>query len=112
MRKQSVLQSVHNRLDRVAEIGMGAARRVGHGDSAWSLPRGLNVLRQPQDGAPANSPNPLAEKQRNALSEPDDARITGGTRSLSRRLLGLNVTSAPRKVAAAVPVMGTRRLVA
>ncbi len=112
MRRQSVLQSMHNRLDRVAELGMDAARRVGHGDSAWSLPRGLNVLRQPQDGAPAVAPNPLTATQRNVLSEPDDARITGGTRSLSRRLLGLNVTSAPRKVVAAVPVMGTRRLVA
>jgi hypothetical protein len=112
MRKQSVLQSVHNRLDRVAELGMDAARRVGQGHSAWSLPRGLNVLRQPQDGAPAVVLNSLAATQRNVLSEPDDARLTGGTRSLSRRLLGLNVTSAPRKVVAAVPVMVTRRLVA
>jgi len=29
------------------------------------------------------------------LHEPEDARLTGGTRSLSRRLLGLNLPSTP-----------------
>ena len=30
------------------------------------------------------------------LHEPEDARLTGGTRSLSRRLLGLNLPSMPQ----------------
>jgi hypothetical protein len=32
------------------------------------------------------------------LNEPEDARLTGGTRSLARRLLGLNVLAAYKKV--------------
>jgi hypothetical protein len=99
-------------LDRVAELGMDAAHRVVHGGSAWSLPRGLNALRQPQDGAPANAPHVLTPSQRNILSEPDDAGMTGGTRSLNRRVLGLNVTAAPRKPVTAIPVMGPRQQVA
>ncbi len=107
--RQSVLKSVHGRLDRVAELGLDAARRMGHGGSAWSLPRGLNVLRQPQDGAPSATAGVLSPTQRNVLSEPDDAGITGGTRSLTRRVLGLNVTAAPRKAAGAVPFVAPRR---
>ena len=36
--------------------------------------------------------------------EPDDARITGGTRSLQRRLLALNLGYIPRPVASARPI--------
>jgi hypothetical protein len=34
--------------------------------------------------------------------EPEDARLTGGTRSLSRRLLGLNILLTGRRPAIAV----------
>ncbi|HEX5284789.1 MAG TPA: hypothetical protein VFW30_11780 [Bryocella sp.] len=33
-----------------------------------------------------------------ALREPEDAQLTGGTRSLMRRVMGLNVTAGARKV--------------
>jgi hypothetical protein len=40
-----------------------------------------------------------------SLREPEDARLTGGTRSLMRRTMGLNVTALAetRKVARPVP---------
>ena len=34
------------------------------------------------------------EAARSVLREPEDARLTGSTRSLMRRVLGLNVTGA------------------
>jgi hypothetical protein len=49
---------------------------------------------QPQDGAPdtrSRLSNIRSSKDMNGLHEPEDARLTGGTRSLDRRLLGLNV---------------------
>jgi hypothetical protein len=73
------------------------ARRMGRGVSPWSLRPGA-VQRQPQDGAPETTsriatiashlPNSLFP---NGLREPEDARLTGGTRSLMRRVSGLNV---------------------
>jgi hypothetical protein len=66
-------------------------------------------LRQPQDGA--GDPRMVAEiadagalqqgprlngrATRMQLNEPEDARLTGGTRSLMRRVMGLNVTTRP-----------------
>jgi hypothetical protein len=55
---------------------------------------------QPQDGATAHASKltSIAARLHNNLSqEPEDARLTGGTRSLTRRLLGLNITAAPRR---------------
>jgi hypothetical protein len=74
----------------------------GHGGLAWSLPLAEKIMRQPQDGAPdarrrlAMMASPISS---NTLDEPDDARLTGGTRSLARRLLGLNVLAPYKKVA-------------
>jgi hypothetical protein len=106
MRGQSILQSMRNGLGHVANLSTDGTGRVVHGGSAWSLPRGLNGMRQPQDGASptAAAPSLLTTTQRHGhmLLEPEDARITGGTRSLTRRLLGLNVTDAPRKPVVAV----------
>ena len=53
-------------------------------------------LPQPQDGAAmrALAAELSVPSLRNAFGrfrEPEDARLTGGTRSLGRRLLGLNV---------------------
>jgi hypothetical protein len=48
----------------------------------------------------------------NLLNEPEDARLTGGTRSLTRRLLGLNIMTVSRKTAAAVTGSITRTEVA
>lgn len=87
------------------EFPMAASRRVVHGSSAWSLPRGLSVQRQPQDGALPLRVSPIHLSQNcdgNPLSEPEDARITGGTRSLMRRVMGLNVIKLSRKSVAAI----------
>lgn len=68
--------------------------RAGHGDSAWA-PASLGEVKlyQPQDGA-ADSRSRVADiasRMRKMVGEPEDARLTGGTRSLMRRLSGLNV---------------------
>lgn len=94
----------------------GQSRRVGHGATAWSLPTDTETLRQPQDGA-IDTRSRVAEirshMNRAFLNEPEDARITGGTRSLSRRLMGLNVTvpaKAVQQIAAlAVPQLARGR---
>lgn len=70
------------------------SKRIAHGGGAWSLPDPEGRLRQPQDGARLSG----AEEQnarvgRSPMSEPEDAGITGGTRSLMRRVMGLNVTA-------------------
>jgi hypothetical protein len=115
MRGQRIAQ-----LNKRPAQGLGVedtSRRTSHGN-AWSLPLGTGLLRQPQDGAPTtlgstakallNSLHPHA----NPLAEPDDASLTGGTRSLTRRLMGLNVTSAPRKgsISAATAAFSQRRV--
>jgi hypothetical protein len=75
--------------------GKAHPRRSGHGGSAWSLPFGAQIQRQPQDGATDRLSRLTSITSRlhpSLPQEPEDARLTGGTRSLSRRLLGLNVT--------------------
>jgi hypothetical protein len=54
-------------------------------------------LRQPQDGSPAESRTISLESRRfPALAgEPEDARLTGETRSLARRLSALNLGLRP-----------------
>lgn len=85
-----------------------AVRRGGRGGTAWSLPRADNMTSQPQDGA-VSSVNQMvnisSHLHSNVLNEPEDARLTGGTRTLTRRLLGLNVGVASRKPSASVPEM-------
>jgi hypothetical protein len=70
--------------------------RTGHGGTAWasaSTSIGLVKLYQPQDGAidPRRRVSDIASRMRKMAGEPEDARLTGGTRSLMRRLSGLNV---------------------
>lgn len=83
-----------------ARMPVMAPRRSGHGGSAWSLPFTEQVMTQPQDGA-VETRTRLASisshQHSDALHEPEDARLTGGTRSLDRRLLGLNVVETYRK---------------
>jgi hypothetical protein len=77
-----------------------AARRPGRKSGPWSLPSDAKFLRQPQDGAQENSSRIAAiasHLHSSAFHEPEDARLTGGTRSLMRRVLGLNVTTQLRK---------------
>ena len=80
-------------------------KRVVHGGVAWTASAKADSLHQPQDGAQETGTLYTAGT-RTALREPEDAKLTGGTRSLMRRVMGLNVTSAgarkalPRSVAA------------
>jgi len=83
-------------------------RRASHGSIAWSH-LSEDDLRQPQDGAAAEvseARSRVAEipsrLQRPQLLEPEDAWLTGGTRSLMRRLTGLNIG---RKI---VPELGRK----
>jgi len=91
-----------------------AFRRNGHGGTPWS--RTLEMS-QPQDqddlvGAQmriteisARLHRGLVETTGVVLNEPEDAHITGGTRSLTRRLTGLNVLprTEPKPVQRVVP---------
>jgi hypothetical protein len=72
------------------------SHRTGHGGTAWasaSTSIGEVKLYQPQDGAadPRSRVADIASRMRKMVGEPEDARLTGGTRSLMRRLSGLNV---------------------
>jgi hypothetical protein len=76
-----------------------APRRTGHGGMAWV---NETCLRQPQDGALESLesivveeiPSPRVRGSFARLNEPEDAGLTGATRSLGRRLLGLNMVGA------------------
>ena len=74
-----------------------APKRVGYGGGSWALSSEEENLRQPQDGAVeirARVTEIRTGVNRPVQNEPEDARLTGGTRSLMRRLMGLNVTAA------------------
>ena len=70
------------------------SHRSGHGGTAWA-PASLGEVKlyQPQDGADGSRSRvaDIASRMRKMAGEPEDARLTGGTRSLMRRLSGLNV---------------------
>jgi hypothetical protein len=69
-------------------------RRIAHGGMAWATTATDQAkLYQPQDGAADTRSRvaDIASRLRKMAGEPEDARITGGTRSLMRRLSGLNV---------------------
>lgn len=75
---------------------------MGPGSVTWPA---AEDLWQPQDGAPpaeAQVSEMTSLRQRGAfakLNEPEDAGLTGMTRSLGRRLLGLNIAGAAKPVA-------------
>jgi hypothetical protein len=75
---------------RIAPAREGSWRRTSHGSSAFS---NETTLLQPQDGAELSTTPGTVSSIRTKLlrSEPEDARLTGVTRSLFRRLTGLNV---------------------
>jgi len=78
-------------------------KRNEHGGSAWTAAAKADKLHQPQDGAQETGVL-LSARTHMSLREPEDARLTGGTRSLMRRTMGLNVLAlagvrkAPRPV--------------
>ncbi len=100
MGKKNVAMSAN-----LASLTPVGTRRIGHGGTLRSLAFGAERLRQPQDGAPINRTklaSITAQTPNDVLQEPEDARLTGGTRSLTRRLLGLNVEMKKRGVVAMV----------
>jgi len=93
-----------------------AVSRRGHGGTAWAT---SYSLKQPQDQDGTSAAREVSSRVTDIstrtqpgafggamLAEPEDARLTGGTRSLVRRLLGLNVT--PHKLAPVVMVKAAR----
>jgi hypothetical protein len=88
-------------LRRLQPSAAEAPRRTTHGSSAWTLPFGTTSLRQPQDGALAGSAQSVTSARLKQLRSPaapdiDDDRLSGATRSLSNRILGLNGFTARR----------------
>jgi hypothetical protein len=79
--------------------------------SGYSVP--AEELGQPQDGGGPSDEALASNAGSAAFREPEDARLTGGTRSLMRRVLGLNVTSSvarplrPLAVRPSKPLLGT-----
>jgi hypothetical protein len=88
------------RLHRMQSSVAETPRRTTHGSCAWTLPFGTTTLRQPQDGVPRDgaltgSAQPLTSTRLKQLrsrpaTDTDDDRLSGATRSLSNRVLGLN----------------------
>lgn len=77
-------------------------KRTVHGGVRWAPSAKTDGLHQPQDGA--QEPGTLLTAQsRMALREPEDASLTGGTRSLMRRVMGLNVTALATTTRKALP---------
>lgn len=107
---------------RLREAGIGSSRPHHDGNGWMHVP--AEDRRQPQDGAPKAAgkvlPSPVLHFSRSAphlerglLMEPEDARITGSTRSLTRRLMGLNIarpSAAPQPIQVAPrPALAERR---
>jgi hypothetical protein len=93
-----------NKIGDVVRMPNMASRHGVHGGTAWSLPFAEAGMIQPQDGAVdtrTRLANIRSHQHSDGLHEPEDARLTGGTRSLDRRLLGLNVLNTYVKRSAA-----------
>jgi hypothetical protein len=88
-------------------------RRTVHGGNAWAGSVAAQTMRQPQDGAPESRSriaNIGSRLNGSLMFEPEDASITGGTRSLNRRLMGLNVMKQDRKGPGIVAVSAHSRV--
>lgn len=96
-----------SRSGEVLRMPVIAAQGGAHGGTAWRLPfaaQAQQSMMQPQDGA-VDARTRLASirshQHSDLLHESEDARLTGGTRSLDRRLLGLNVLDTYAKIQSA-----------
>ena len=97
---------MNNNWPSASQMSTPAIRRGGRGGTAWSLPKADKMTCQPQDGSVSSvrqMMNISSHLHSNVLNEPEDARLTGGTRTLTRRLLGLNVGVAQRKAVSPAP---------
>ena len=97
---RTILNSSH-----LGSASRWVSRRTEHGSTAWAS---SSALRQPQDGAAENSDSDVRARvtdigsrfhKKAAAVEPEDAGMTGGTRSLVRRLMGLNVMAVRKTTA-------------
>lgn len=89
--------------------GMDSWRRASHGGSGFARDQ---RMRQPQDGALDLSTRvaSITSKMHPALPmEPEDARLTGATRSLFRRVMGLNVMRTSEQLEAPTLAQGVSR---
>jgi hypothetical protein len=79
----------------VSATASPSPQRSNHGALGFAVKASPRALYQPQDGAglKETSARRLLDISARLMSfpEPEDARLTGGTRSLMRRLLGLNL---------------------
>jgi hypothetical protein len=101
-------------LNHLTSLPSVETRRIGHGGTLRSQSVAAQSLRQPQDGASTARLKlaSIAAHLTDVLQEAEDARLTGGTRSLTRRLLGLNVGAKQRKVPSMVAGAVTQAKVA
>lgn len=101
--------SPENRWTDLRSLGRRAQRRSEHGATAFEP---AVSGKQPQDGAPKNGVDRKVKVTGafsmlgNVMFEPEDARLTGGTRSLMRRALGLNFRPIKQKPQRALVVKG------
>jgi hypothetical protein len=65
----------------------------------WVNP-GMVTAVTPRRAVPTRQPAPRPAIVRSLAKEPEDARLTGGTRSLDRRLLALNFPELPARIEA------------
>jgi len=89
---KSLVGSAPSKLPARGDVQVAAWKRTEHGGSAWTAAGKSEDLHQPQDGAQETG-TLLTARKHVALREPEDAGLTGGTRSLMRRTMGLNVTA-------------------
>lgn len=80
-------------------------RRTMHGGTGWIAGLVEAKFYQPQDQHDGTG-GAGQDGGRNKLAEPDDAEITGGRRSLMRRLSGLNVMQ-PKERAVRATILST-----
>jgi len=115
--RMNSLNSWISRTGEVTPMPVISTPRSGHGGTAWSAPftDTDQTMIQPQDGAVdtrTRLANIRSHQHSDVLHESEDARLTGGTRSLDRRLLGLNVVETYRKSCSSVIEAITRTEVA
>lgn len=95
---KSAVLGLKDRLASKARYGTMFGPRRNYAGVSWAT---AEELGQPQDGVAdaremSDSGTHRVVGRMNTIEEPEDAGLTGTTRSLGRRLLGLNVVDRPK----------------